>query len=152
MEEPAGQFVPFARQTFCPIIRSDDPEAEVNAKVVAVALVANRLEMVPLVAWKFDANRFVLVVFVPVAFVHVRFVKLDGDAPETVRFVKFAFVAKRFVDVLFVDVTFVKTPVDGVAAPIEVPLIVPPVTVIFCVVKLLMLLVNALIVVPLAVA
>jgi hypothetical protein len=66
---------------------------------------------------------------VPVAFVHV--------SPDTVRspeserfaneaFVALKFVAKRFVEVAFVEVTFVKTPVDGVVAPIVVPLIDPP--------------------------
>ena len=37
-----------------------------------------------------------------------------------------ALVANRFVEVAFVLVVFVKTPVDGVVAPIVVPLIVPP--------------------------
>ena len=36
--------------------------------------------------------------------------------------------AKRLVVVTLVEVTLVKTPVLGVVAPIEVPLIVPPVT------------------------
>ena len=48
--------------------------------------------------------------FVPVALVHVRFVKLEGDEPFTVRFVKYAFVAKRFVDVELVDVVLAKYP------------------------------------------
>ncbi len=66
---------------------------------------------------------------VPVAFVQVR--PETARSPESVRFANDAFVAskfvaKKFVEVAFVDVTFVKTPVDGVVAPIVVPLIDPP--------------------------
>lgn len=93
--------------------------------------------------------RFVVVVYVPVALVHVRFVIVPFD---NVPFVSMPFVAKKFVVVAFVDVTFVKTPVDGVIAPMVVPLIDPPVTVMFWVVKLLMVPFNALMAVPEAVA
>lgn len=65
----------------------------------------------------------------PVAFVQVR--PETARFPESERFandafVAFKFVAKKFVDVAFVDVTLVNTPVDGVIAPIVVPLIAPP--------------------------
>jgi hypothetical protein len=101
---------------------------------VVEAVPAKRLVEVTPPNEAFVANKFVDVVFVPVAFVHVR--------PEAVRFplnvrlakeafVAFKFVAKRFVDVAFVLVAFVNTPVDGVVAPIVVPLRDPPLMVMF---------------------
>ncbi len=75
--------------------------------------------------------KFVVVVFVPVAFVHVRLIKLDGAEPFTVRFVMVPFVANRFVEVALVEVVFVNIPVEAVVPPIGVPLIVPPVMVTF---------------------
>jgi hypothetical protein len=96
---------------------------------VVEAVPAKRLVEVTPPNDAFVAKRLVEVVFVPVAFVQVR-----PDAvkfPESVRlandaFVAFKLVAKKFVEVAFVEVTFVKTPVDGVVAPIVVPLIAPP--------------------------
>ena len=83
----------------------------------------------PVVAPKFVAKRFVEVVFVPVALVHVRPDTARGAV--SVRFWIVAFVAPKlvanpFVVVALVDVTLVKTPVDGTVAPIVVPLIDPP--------------------------
>ena len=95
------------------------PDAVVNPSHVAVALV--RILFVPV---KLVAKRLVDVVFVPVALVQVR--PVLARLFESVKFVKLAFVANRFVEVELVLVTFVKTAVDGVVAPIEEPLIVPP--------------------------
>ena len=77
--------------------------------------------------------------------------------PVTVRFVMFAVrplmvFAKKLVDVALVEVTFVKTPVDGVVAPIVVPLIVPPEIVTFGETSPVALMVKAFSVVPDAVA
>jgi hypothetical protein len=96
---------------------------------VVEAVPAKRLVEVTPPNEAFVAKRLVDVVFVPVAFVHVR--PLTARLPLNVRlakeaFVAFKFVAKKLVEVAFVDVTFVKTPVDGVVAPIVVPLIEPP--------------------------
>lgn len=68
-------------------------------------------------------NAPVDVPFVNVEFVANRFVE--------VAFVTISFVANRFVTNPFVAVVLVKTPVDGVVAPIAVPLIEPPVIVAF---------------------
>jgi len=96
--------------------------------------------------------RLVMVWLVPVAEVYVKFVLLrvvakklvlvalpNTEFPETYKFVLVAFVATKLPIVAlvtdavdaekFVVVAFVNTPVDGVVAPIEVPLIVPPVIV-----------------------
>jgi hypothetical protein len=62
---------------------------------------------------EFVAKRFVDVVFTPVAFVHVRFVGFNA-------------LTWRLVTKSVVAVALVKTPVDGVDAPIVVPLIEPP--------------------------
>jgi len=93
-----------------------------------------------------------MVWLVPVAEVYVKFVLLrvvakklvlvalpNTEFPETYKFVLVAFVATKLPIVAlvtdavdaekFVVVAFVNTPVDGVVAPIEVPLIVPPVIV-----------------------
>jgi hypothetical protein len=90
VEKLAGQLAPLARQTDWPETVSvfnniDDPDAEVNAKLVEV-------------------------VFVPVALVHMRLVKLEGDEPLTVRFWIVALVAKKFVVVALVEVVFAKYP------------------------------------------
>jgi hypothetical protein len=69
------------------------------------------------------ANKDVVVVFVPVALVHVIVV---GEKFVAVRFVNLAFVAKRAVLVALVLVVSVKTPVLGVVAPIVMLLMVPP--------------------------
>jgi hypothetical protein len=122
-----GQFVPFRRQTEEPFTWMEEafnvvPEAVAKPnQPVEVPFVKERL-----VACAVVAKRLVDVVFVPVALVQVRLVKLDGLVPLTVRFVNVPFVAKRLVEVELVLVVFVKTPVDGVVAPIVVPLIVPP--------------------------
>jgi len=119
---PTGQFVPFAKQTDDPFTAiaaafNDVPLAAANPNHdVDVPLVNDTFEIEP-----FVANRLVEVVLVPVALTHVRFVNEDGDEPVTVRLAIEAFVAEKFV-----VVAFVKTPVDGVTAPIGVPLIAPP--------------------------
>lgn len=76
------------------------------------------------------------VVFVPVAFTHTIFWKVDGVAPVrttlvkvalvAIKFVVLAFTAKKFVVVALVAVVLVKIPVDGVILPIGVPSIDPP--------------------------
>ena len=53
-------------------------------------------------AFKFEANKLVLVVFVPVALTHVMFWKFAG--PVMPRFVNVAFVPKTFVEFRFVTV------------------------------------------------
>ena len=127
-----GQFVPSNKQTEVPFTLIDDAFNVVPLAVVKpnqevdVPLVNVRFDAISFVTMKFVANKFVLVVLVPVAFVQMRFVRFDGAAPMTVRFAMVAFVAKKFVVVALVDVVFVKTPVDGVVAPIVVPLIAPP--------------------------
>jgi hypothetical protein len=131
-----------------------------NVVIVPVTydnIVPERVAMVPVVAVKFAANRFVLVVFVPVALVQTRFVKLEGAEPVTVRFTTVALVAKRLVVVALVDVVSVNTPVEGVMLPICVPLIEPPEIVAlddvrFGAFKVMMVPVSAFIVVPEAVA
>ena len=95
--------------------------------------------------------------FVPVVFVQMRFANVVGATPVTVKFAIVPFVAKKFVVVAFVEVTFVKTPVEGVVAPIVVPLIEPPEIVAFEEIKVGAVREemdpdSALIVVPLAVA
>jgi hypothetical protein len=72
-------------------------------------------------------NKFVLVVFVPAAFVHVIFV---GFNEETDRFVNVPLVANKFVDVVSVKIA-----VAGVVSPIVVPLMVPPLIVTLGVVR-----------------
>jgi len=118
-----------------------------TAKFVVVTLVAVALvnvvpasEVVP-VTVRFEmrpvvTNKLVEVVFVPVAFVQMKFVNVEGAPPVTVklanvalvpvRFVIVPLVANRLVVVAFVDVVFVNTPVDGEIDPIVVPLIEPP--------------------------
>lgn len=83
-----------------------------------IAAVTTRLVKVPVVE-----KRFVLVTLVMVAFVPVRFVMLAlvPVAEVYVKFVPLRLVAKKLV-----LVAFVKTPVDGVEAPIGVLSIVPP--------------------------
>ncbi len=98
------QLVPFARQTDWPAMRRLEPEAEVKAKVVAVAFVATR--------------------FVVVASVTVRDERERGE--ETVREPMVALFAKRLVLVTVVPVRVVKVPAAGVEPPITVLLIVPP--------------------------
>jgi hypothetical protein len=98
----AGQFVPLARHTEVP----PTVRLEVRFKLVPVPFVKTSV-----VRFESPATpRFVLVVLVPVAFVHVRFVKLDGEKPFTVRLVMLAFVANRLVEVEFVEVVFAKYP------------------------------------------
>jgi len=87
------------------------------------------------VAWPLVTNRFVDVVFVPVAFVQMILLKLEGAAPFKVKLLIVALVATTFVAAIFVDVVFVKTPVDGVVAPIGVPSIDPPLMVAFAELK-----------------
>jgi hypothetical protein len=98
--------------------------AEVNEREVIVPFVDVRFVIPP-----FVANNFVDVVFVPVALTHVMPEMASGAV--SVRFVIVAFVAPKlvanpFVVVALVEVTLVNTPVEGVAAPIVVPLIDPP--------------------------
>ena len=57
----------------------------------------------PFVAIKFEANKLVEVVLVPVAFVQERLVKLDGADPVTVKLTMVALVANRFVVVASLD-------------------------------------------------
>jgi hypothetical protein len=95
----------------------------VNKKFVAIPFVVNEFVVVTLVPMEFVkkllvAKRLVEVVFVPVALVQVRFVGLK-------------LVAEKLVTNKVVAVALVKTPVDGVVAPIVVPLIEPPVIVTF---------------------
>ena len=90
-----------------------------------------RREIRTFVAVRFVAKRFVLVVLVPVASVQRRFTNEAGVKPEIVReeavkLVNVPLVAKKLVDVALVDVVFVKTPVEGVVAPIEDPLMETP--------------------------
>jgi hypothetical protein len=85
-------------------MRRLEPEAEVKAKVVAVAAVAVRL--------------------VAVAFVMVRDERESGE--ETVREPIVAVFAKRLVLVTVVPVRVVKVPAAGAEPPITVLLIVPP--------------------------
>ena len=86
------------------------------------------------------------VVFVPVALFQIMFANEDGVVPVNVklaivalvanrfvavalaaaRFVTVPFVANKLVEVEFVLVVLVKTPVDGVEAPIAVLSINPP--------------------------
>ena len=124
--------VPFDEVRFVtvPLVaRKLAPVAETNESDVIEPLNALKVLIEPFVALKFVAKRFVDVVFVPVAFVHVRFEIARGAV--NVRFAIVAFVAPKFVTnsfvvVAFVEVTFVKTPVEGVVAPMAVPLIDPP--------------------------
>ena len=85
-------------------MRRLEPEAEVKAKVVAVAFVATR--------------------FVVVASVTVRDERENGE--ETVREPIVALFAKRLVLVTVVPVRVVKVPAAGVEPPMIVLLIVPP--------------------------
>jgi hypothetical protein len=85
-------------------MRRLEPEAEVKAKVVAVAAVAVRL--------------------VAVAFVMVRDERESGE--ETVREPIVAVFAKRLVLVTVVPVRVVKVPAAGAEPPITVLLMVPP--------------------------
>ena len=110
--------------------KANAPEDVAFAKFrpVAVASVNNALLEVRFVIVPLVANKFVLVVFVPVAFVQVR--PVSARLFERVRLANVAFVAKRLVDVEFVAkefvlVVLVKTPVDGVVAPIAVLLMEP---------------------------
>ena len=58
----------------------------VEVRLVTAALFDVSVSRFEFVAWKLVANKFVLVVFVPVAFNHVRFVKKDCDVDETFKF------------------------------------------------------------------
>ena len=115
------------------------PVAVVNVKIVAVAFVKS-----PLLA-----NKFVLVVFVPVAFVQTSPPNVNGFV--TFNVVKLPSVAKIFVEVTFVDVTSEKIAVDAFDDPIDVPLMEPPLIVALPEVKLPIVAVLLFNVVPVAV-
>ena len=98
--------------------------------MVAVALIAARLETVSVVPLAVVKPSHVVVVFVPVAFTHVRFVMVEVALltrmpPESVA----SPVAERVV----------KAPVEAFVAPMVVPLMVPPEIVAFDEVRLMML-------------
>jgi len=120
-----------------------DPEAvakpshDVDVPFAYDKLDSDPLVAVKVVALKFEANKLVDVVFVPVAFVHVRLVKFDGVDPVIVRFAIVAFVAKKLVVValVVVELLIVAFDVTKLGAVSE-----------------LMLAVNAFTIVPLAVA
>jgi hypothetical protein len=127
---------PAVSAVILPVFAVNEPEARVPIEplfakswVVEATPEAYRLVVEAEPKMAEVAKRFVEVVFVPVALVQVRFE--TASAPERVRFAMVAlvapkFVAKSAVEVALVLVTFVKTPVDGVVAPIVVPLIDPP--------------------------
>mgnify|MGYP001558725490 CR=1 FL=1 len=76
--------------------------SEVDPRYSALSMTGRKLDVIPLVR-----ARYVDVVFVPVALVQMRPVKVPLD--ETM-LVIVPFVANKFVVVAFVDVTFPKTP------------------------------------------
>jgi hypothetical protein len=122
LEDARFVTVPVAevRLTIVPLVADKlEPVAETNESEVIVPLVEFSVEIVPLVAPKEPAK-----MLAPVAFVKVS-VPSD-EAPETASVVNEPFVANRFV-----DVTLVKMPVEGVVAPMAVPLIDPPLIVAF---------------------
>jgi hypothetical protein len=113
---PAGQLVPFARQTEEPFTAIADAKIFEDVTVeafshVPVAPVKRRFVNVP-----FVAKRFVEVTDVPVPFVKVRVWR--ADVPVTVRLVTrsfrmFVLTANRLVEVVFVPVAFVQVMLVG---------------------------------------
>ncbi len=136
---PVKTWVPFKRAMLAPFERS--VEARERPEMVAPVRF-NEPETARFVVALLVEVAFVLVELVEVRFVTVRALK---ERPETVAPVKSTrpvavrlveetlvevrFVEARFVVVAFVVVTFVKTPVEGVMAPIGVLSMVPPLTV-----------------------
>jgi hypothetical protein len=131
-----------------------DPVAVVNLKVVAKASVA-------VAEVKTPKAGVVAPIVVPLIVPPVMVAKGEDKAPnapvfafavDPVAVVKRRVVAKRSVEVALVVVVYVKMAVEGVVAPMVVPLMVPPVTVTDGLVRLLALTVRAVSVVPEAVA
>ena len=127
-----GQFVPFCRQTLEPFTAMEDanmevpdavvkPSQPVDVPLVKERLVEPRVVMLPPVAVKLVAKRLVEVVLVPVALVQMTLEKLEGDEPVSERLAMVALVAYSLV-----EVELVNTPVEGVAAPMAMPLMEPP--------------------------
>ena len=148
VEEKLGEVklakLPFSALTVVPeavVNPNQVPVAPLNVKLSISPLMISVLVMVALVIVPFTANKFVLVVLVPVAFVQIILVKEEGVEPVMATLVNVALVAVKLVATLFaanmlvvvteVEVTLVKTPVDGVVFPIGVPLIEPPVITVF---------------------